>query len=200
MVEYEVASAVAVDVTEAEAVALGFFVDCVFREFCGGFSMILGKELINDKRVAGQVRHDFGLAVHIDVPESDSFDVAAFVDVMGCPRDWFSLWVLSPAQGLAPPSAGDYVEVTVAIDVKGVIREVVVPVFFAAEGADFVGGFKVGAGEPVFARYDVEAAVFVNIEDGGGLVCNVSNPCFFEFERFMCFRCGDYNCCQEGVY
>ncbi len=176
---------VAVDVAETESVALVLVEDEEFFEFARTLSGAVGDELIDEEVISRQIGDDFDDSVAVDIPAADGFDAAALVDVVDGPFGGFTFWVLTPSERLSPPAACDDVEVTIAVNVEGVVGEVVVVIFVWCDVADFVLFFEVWAGEEVFAGDDVEPAVLIDVEDGGGFVGYIADSGFLEGEVLL---------------
>jgi len=92
-----------------------------------------------------------------------------------------ALGVLAPTERVAPPTAGDEVEVIVAVDVEGDGREIVVILAVLLDLADVVFLAEVGALIPERARDDVEHTVVVDVEHARRLVAFIGDPLFFPF-------------------
>lgn len=177
--------AVAVDVAETESVALVLVEDEELFEFARTLSGAVGDEFIDEEVISREVGDDFDDSVAVDIPASDGFDAATLIDVVDGPFGGFSFWVLTPSECLSPPAACDDIEVSVAVNVHGNIAEVVVVIFVWCDVADFVLFLEVWAGEPVFAGDDVEPAVLIDVEDGGGFVGYIADSGFLEGEVLL---------------
>jgi len=108
-------------------------------------------------------RHDFDDAIAIDVIEQVPLDGADFGHLVQRPEAFGALGILDPLEGLAEVATGYDVDPAVAVDVHGVIGEVVVVVVDALVLGDLVGHLVLGPFVPVGARDDVGGAIVVDV-------------------------------------
>ena len=182
-VQHDVRAAVARDVAKPEAVALGTSRNGVSLEGARAAALAVADQLEDAHRLAGAVWDHLDVPVAVDIVEARALDVADLGDVMDLPFRGRAARILAPAQRLSPPPAGHDVEVPVAVDIDGVIREIVVVIARRLDVADLVSLLEIGSFEPVFAGNDVQHTVVVHVEDGGRLIGHVTDTFAVELEH-----------------
>ena len=125
-------------------------------ELPGALPLPVGDELVDHQRMHGRVGDDLEPPVAVDVPRARGLDVAALGDYVLRPRPALFAGVLAPAERVAPPAAGDEVEIAVAVDVHGDGGEVVEIVADGLDVANLVARAEIGPFVPPRAGDDVE--------------------------------------------
>ena len=140
-------------------------------------------EFVDGKRRPRTVRHDLDFAIAVNIPGAGPLDIAAWVDITQRPFLLRIAGILTPAQGRAPPRAGNVVEAPIAINVQRDIGEVVEVLADRLHFADRVPLSEVGAFIPPGAGYDVRHAVTIDIEDAARFVAFVGDELLVPLDR-----------------
>src|SRR5262249_35121316 len=108
------------------------------------------------------------LAVIVEIHEKDEFAGSAAIDLMFFPHAIAAPGILHPDQALGEVRATDDIDVAIPIDIDGQIAEVIDIIVRKTERAEFVFD-PARSLEPIFAGYQIELAVIVDVGYCAGL-------------------------------